>query len=131
MGPVGPAGPLGPVRPAGQAGPAGKAGTFAFAAKRTTVRVRRGRTASWSFAVANDTGAVVGRSTATATAPKALRASGVRPVSIASLAIGQARTVRVSLKVGTGARLGTHAVKVRLKVGGTAVTRTVKVTVRR
>lgn len=135
IGPLGPVGPLGPAGPSGPQGPAGangKDGTFSFAATtKKASTVRRGRTATVSFVVRNDTNAAVGRSVATARAPKALRVSGKRSVRVGSLKVGQQRTVRLRLRVGRNAKVGSHSVRVRLKVAGTSVSRTVTVRVRR
>jgi hypothetical protein len=139
-GPQGPAGPLGPVGPVGPAGPAGpvgptgadgKPGTFTFAATSSKVSVRRGRSVSIALRLANDTAQPVGASTATATAPKALRLSGSRSLKVASLRAGQARTVRLRLRVGRTAKVGAHRVGVSLKIGGRTVRRTLTVRVTR
>jgi hypothetical protein len=131
VGPFGPIGPLGPQGPAGVPGPAGKTGSFVFSSKRSSVSVRRGRTLSLSFVAENDTAATVAGSTATATVPKALKVSGKRSVKIASLKQGQSRNVLLMLKVSKTAKVGSHKVKVALKIGGRSVARTVTVRVKR
>jgi len=68
--------------------------------------------------VENGTAATVSASTATATVPKALKISGTRSVKIASLKAGQHRTVTLKLSVGRSAKVGSHTVKVALKVDG-------------
>ena len=137
LGPIGPQGPLGPMGPQGDAGPkgdagpAGRDGTFAFAATRSKVSVRRGRTVSVSFRIGNGTTTTLRSASATATAPKALRVSGPTSLRIASLKGGQARTITLRLKVGRTAKVASHRVRVTLDVGDRTVTRTVTVQVRR
>jgi uncharacterized protein YjiK len=136
-GSIGPAGPLGLMGPQGPAGPkgdtgaAGKNGTFSFSATRSAVSVRRGRTVTLSFVMANRTTATVGAATATASAPAALRLTGTRSVKLPSLNAGKSRTLRLRLKIGRTATLGRHTLKVQLKVGGRSVTRTVAIRVTR
>ena len=91
----------------------------------------RGRSLNLSFRLANDTAATVGRSTATASAPASLDLKGPRSFRIASLKVGESRTVQLPLKVGRKAELGRHQVKVELEVGGRSATRTVTVFVTR
>jgi hypothetical protein len=122
-GPAGPFGPVGPVGPAGPMGAAGRNGTFSFLATRSAAtKVRRGRTATVTFAVQNRTTEAVAGTTAAVTAPASLHAAGARSIKVPALAAGRSATVRVRLKVGRLASLGLHTVHVRLKVGG--VTRT-------
>jgi hypothetical protein len=130
-GPLGPIGPQGPIGPKGDAGPAGRDGTFSFAATRSKVSVRRGRTVSVSFRISNRTPTTLRGASATARAPKALRVSGRTSVTIAPLKGGTARTITVRLKVGRTATVASHAVRVSLKVGSRTVTRTVTVQVQR
>ncbi len=115
----------------GPRGPAGKDGSFSFLAKDASVSVRRGRILDLSFRIANDTSARVGRSTATASAPAALRLRGPRSFEIDALKAGESRTVHLRLKVGANAALGRQAVKVELEVGGRSATRGVTVIVTR
>lgn len=115
----GPAGPTGLTGAAGPAGKDGKDGTVAFSAKRSTAtKVRRGRTATVTLTVRNGTSGALRATTATVRTPAALKASGPRTAKVARLAAGKSETVRVRVKVGRTAKLGTHAVTVRLQVGG-------------
>ncbi|MDW5595120.1 hypothetical protein VSS74_12280 [Conexibacter stalactiti] len=131
VGLLGPIGPQGPIGPKGDAGAAGRDGTFAFAATRSKVSVRRGQTARVSFRISNRTATTLRSASATTKAPKALRVSGRTSLKIASLKGGQARTITVQLKVGRTAKVASHAVRVSLKIGSQTVTRTVTVQVRR
>jgi hypothetical protein len=130
-GPLGPIGPQGPIGPKGDAGPAGRDGTFSFAATRSNLSVRRGRTVRLSFRISNGTATTLPSASARTKAPKALRVSGRTSLKIASLKGGQARTITVRLKVGRTATVASHVVRVSLKIGSRTVTRTVTVQVRR
>jgi uncharacterized protein YjiK len=145
-GPTGPAGPDGPTGPSGAdgapgakgdagpqgpQGPAGRDGTFSFIAKQASASVRRGRSTDLSFRLVNDTTAAVGQSTATVSAPSALRLRAPRSTRIAPLRAGESRTVTLQLEVGRRAEPGRHAVQVELRVGGRTATRTVMVLVTR
>ncbi|WP_049793195.1 DUF3616 domain-containing protein [Conexibacter woesei] len=130
-GPVGPAGPLGPIGPKGDTGVPGRDGTFSLSTTRSTAtRVRRGRTATVSLRVRNGTAAAFDGSTLTASAPKALEAHG-RTVKLGRLRAGESRTVRLRLTIGRTARVGTHVVTVRMRVGRETVTQTVQLRVTR
>ncbi|MDW5593700.1 DUF3616 domain-containing protein [Conexibacter stalactiti] len=130
-GPLGPLGPLGPVGPKGDAGAPGRDGTFSLsAAGSAATRVRRGRTATVSLRVSNGTAAAFAGSTLTASAPKALKAR-VRAVKLGRLRAGESRTIRLRLTVGRTARVGTHVVTVRMRVGGETVTQRVQLRVTR
>jgi uncharacterized membrane protein len=94
----------------------------------SVVTVHRGQTATLSFKLANRSGTTVG---ASATAPKGLGVSGTRSLKIAPLKNGQSETLKVTLKVGKKAKLGTNKVEVRLTVGGRSTTQTVTVHVTR
>jgi hypothetical protein len=113
----------------GPQGPAGKDGSFTFAAKDSSVLVHRGHSTTLSFRLANDTSARVGRSTASLSAPASLHLRGSRTVKISPLKAGGRRTVKLRLRVGRRATLGTHAVDVKLEVAGRSATRTVTVKV--
>ncbi|HEY4276596.1 MAG TPA: DUF3616 domain-containing protein [Conexibacter sp.] len=130
-GPLGPVGPLGPTGPKGENGAPGRNGTFSLSATRSTAtRVRRGRTATVSLRVSNGTAAAVAGSMLSASAPKTLKARG-RTVKLARLAAGASRTVRLRLTIGRTARVGTHAITVRMRVGGKTVTQSIKLLVMR
>lgn len=131
IGAIGPIGLQGPIGPKGDAGAPGRDGTFSFAATRSSVSVRRGRTVSMSFRISNGTATTLRSASATTKAPTALRVSGRTSLKIASLKGGQARTITVRLKVGRTAKVASHAVRVTLKIGSRTVTRTVTVQVRR
>lgn len=131
LGPVGPVGPSGPTGPKGDAGAPGRDGTFSLSASRTTAtRVRRGRTATVSLRVRNGTAAAFAGSTLTVSAPKALKARG-RAVRLGRLRAGESRTVRLRLAIGRTARVGTHVVTVRMRVGRATVTQRVRLRVTR
>jgi hypothetical protein len=128
----GDAGTAGPQGLPGPKGAAGRNGTFSLtAAKASATKVRRGRTAILSFVVRNSTTSRFGGATATAIVPKALKVSGTRSMKIAALGAGKSRTVRLRLKVGRTATVGTHTVKVRLRVGGKTLSKSVKLRVSR
>jgi DNA-binding beta-propeller fold protein YncE len=131
MGPAGKDGARGPAGPKGETGLPGRDGTFSLTAKRATTSVRRGRSFTVAFVVHNATTAGVGRSTATASAPKALRLGGTRTLRVSSLAAGHRRSVSMHLKVGRTAEVGRHTLTVRLKVEGRTVTQKVAVRVTR
>ncbi|WP_320669989.1 SdiA-regulated domain-containing protein [Patulibacter defluvii] len=131
QGPKGDPGAPGPRGATGPQGPAGKDGSFAVVATRSRLAVRRGRVLTLRLRLANDTTAKIGRSTATASLPKALRTSGRRTVRVASLRAAQVRNVALRLRVSRRATVGTHRVTVRVTVGGRRIARTFRVTVRR
>lgn len=127
----GPLGPVGPLGPKGDAGAPGRDGTFSLSAARSkATRVRRGRTATVSLRVSNGTATALAGSTLTASAPKALKARG-GAVKLGRLRAGESRTIRLRLTIGRTARVGTHVVTVRLRVGGETVTQSVRLRVTR
>ncbi|MDO8212317.1 NEW3 domain-containing protein [Conexibacter sp. CPCC 206217] len=131
-GAAGPAGPTGPAGPAGATGPrgtAGRNGVVTFAAKVTTVKARRGKTASLRFTVKNATSGRLAKSSATFSAPKSLRSKHGKAVTVKALAAGRTRTVTVPVKVGANATFGRHRVTVKLKLGSKTLERTVTVRV--
>src|SRR5690606_29746720 len=115
----------------GTPGPAGRDGTLRFpATRKRATKVRRGRIVRISFRAHNDTTARIPRSTARSTVPKGPKFSGRLKPALAALRAGQARTLTARLRIGRRARLGTHAVTVRVKVGGgKTVTRKVRLRV--
>lgn len=132
VGPPGPAGTPGSAGPAGPAGPrgaAGRNGVVSFAAKASTVKAKRGRTASLRFTLKNATRGRLARASASFSAPQGLRAKRGRAVTVKALAVGRTSTVTVPVKIGAKATLGRHRVTVRLKLGSKTLTRTVTVRV--
>lgn len=115
----------------GPEGKAGKDGVVSVAATRGVVTVRRGRTARLPFVVLNGTGTTVAKASARATTPGALRATGIKPVSVSALGSGQSRRFSVPVKVGKAARIGTHRVTITTKIAGKTIARTVRVRVKR
>lgn len=125
----GPAGPAGPVGATGPRGAAGRNGVVTFAATKTKVTVRRGKTASLRFTLVNATTGRLARTTASFAAPRALRAKAAKAVAVKALAAGRRAAVTLPLRVGRDARLGAHRVTVKLKLGSRTVTRVVTVKV--
>ncbi|ADB49499.1 DUF3616 domain-containing protein [Conexibacter woesei] len=121
----------GSAGPKGDRGDRGADGSIVFAASRSQLAARRGRTVSLPFELRNTTGGAIARATATVRVPGGLRIAQPKAVRIASLKAGEGRTLRLRLRIGRGAQLGRHRVQVRLDVGGRNVTRTVTVDVRR
>ncbi|MEN0015662.1 MAG: NEW3 domain-containing protein, partial [Solirubrobacteraceae bacterium] len=97
----------------------------------SSASVTRGGTVKLSIAVANHTTAHVDRGSASVTAPSALGLRGAPSVTIHALSPGQSRKVTLAVKVGRDAKVGTHTVTVKLRIGGKTVTRSVSVRVRR
>jgi Regulator of chromosome condensation (RCC1) repeat len=129
-GPVGTSGPAGPAGPAGLTGPAGKNGVVVFASSRPTVSAKRGSTASLGFLLVNGTTAKLAGATVAASVPKSLGVSAIPgPGKVASLAAGGSRQLKIPLRIGAHARLGTQRVKVAFTAGDKTVTRTVSVRV--
>ena len=134
-GPAGPkgdkgdAGPAGPKGDTGAPGPAGRDGSFAVTGPRSASRVRRGRVARLALVVRNGTTSTVKAFTATPLTPAALHATGKRSANGRALAAGRTRTLQVRFRVGRTVKPGTYAVRIRLDVGGRAVTRTAKLLV--
>lgn len=123
-------GPPGPPGPAGANGRDGASGAIVIA-PQAVAAVRRGGTAALRFSLSNRTGGRFAGASLAATPPTALRVSGRRTVALAPLGAGARRTVTLRLKVGAKAKLGTHRVKVALRLAGrAAVTQTVSVRVR-
>ncbi len=129
VGANGAAGPAGPVGPAGPRGAAGRNGVVTFAAKASSVKVKRGKTASLRFTLVNATSGRLAKAAVSFSAPKALRAKASKAVTVKALAAGKRGAVTVPVKVGPDAKLGTHRVAVKLKVGAKTVTRVVTVRV--
>ncbi|MDO8188684.1 hypothetical protein Q5424_26525 [Conexibacter sp. JD483] len=115
----------------GDQGPAGRDGTIELLSGQSRTSVKRGRTAQIAFSVRNLTSGALARATATVRAPRALRAGAVKTIRISGVGAGRSRTLKVTLKVGAKAAIGSHRVVVRLTVGGRQVSRTVTVKVTR
>lgn len=131
VGPMGPRGPVGPAGPKGDAGAPGRDGTFSLSAARSAATsVRRGGTATVSLRVRNGTTAAFAGSTLTASTPKALKARA-RAVELGRLRAGESRTILLRLTIGRTARVGTHVVTVRMRVGRETVTQRVELRVTR
>lgn len=124
---VGPAGPKGDTITVTV--PSG--GTISIAAARSVTTARRGSTARLPFVLLNGTARTLAKTTATATVPRAVRATGKSSAPIAALKSGADRRFSVPVAVGRTAKLGTHRIVVRTKVAGRTVTRTVRLRVTR
>jgi alpha-tubulin suppressor-like RCC1 family protein len=116
----------------GRDGRDGAAGVLAFVAAQPTTTVRRGRTASVRFVLANGTASTLAATTATATLPKALAAGTTsKRIAVKALGSGATRTLSLSVKVGRKANVGTRTVRLALRAGGATLVRTAKVKVTR
>jgi uncharacterized protein YjiK len=126
-GDTGPRGPKGDTGPRGPQGIPGKDGTFYFSASDTTLSARRGQTVNVPLRLVNETTGSAPRSTATASAPAALRLSGPTSIKISSMRAHERRTVQLPLSIGSKAEPGRYTVKVQLQIGGRTGTRAVTV----
>lgn len=115
----------------GADGGTARAGTIGFAAVTARTTVKRGRTASLPLLLVNGTDATLAATAVTATVPASLRVRSGRRTTVPATASGRSRTLAVRLRIGSRARVGTHKVRLRLKVGTTTATRTVQVRVTR
>lgn len=131
LGLPGPIGPHGPAGPQGATGPRGSSGTIRLTAPRSRVTAKRGRSLTLRVRVTNRSALNVGRLKVTAALPRSLRVRGTRSGTVSRLQAGASRTVRVTLRLARSAKLGTHTVKLRLRIGGRSVARTVTVRVTR
>jgi len=121
-------GPQGPQGPAGPAGPQGPQGSVHLSASKKTVKVERGDKARLNVTLRNRTASSI-RSTVSVKVPTSMRASGRRTVTVKAVRADGTRKLSFTLRVGKGAKLGTHRVTVRLKVGGRTISQVVKVRV--
>jgi hypothetical protein len=127
--PTGPKGDSGAKGDTGPGGPAGKNGVVVFAATRSRISAKRGKTASLGFLLVNGTSAKLDGATVHAAVPRALGGPSVGAIGIPSLRAGASRQIKVPLKIGDRAKLGIQSVKVAFKAGDKTVTRTVSVRV--
>jgi hypothetical protein len=124
----GPQGPQGPQGPAGPAGPQGPQGSVHLSASKKTVKVERGDKARLNVTLRNRTAGSI-RSTVSVKVPTSMRASGRKTITVKAIRTGGTRKLSFQLKIGKGAKIGTHRVTVRLKVGDRTITQVVKVRV--
>lgn len=122
-------GATGATGPAGPAGPAGKDGVVVFTSTQAKVNAKRGKRALLSFLLVNGTTANLTGSSVSVSATQGLGSAS--DIAVSSLAAGASRHLAVPLRVGRHARLGSHLVRVRLKLGDRTVSRTISVRVRR
>lgn len=122
-------GPQGPAGPQGIAGRDGADGTFRFIATAASTSVVRGRTATLRFRAVNDTTAKVTGALVWLTDADGLQVAGKRRVRVPTVGAGRTRTVSLPLRVGAGAKPGSYAIKVRIRVGDATATRRVELTV--
>ncbi|WP_210650306.1 phosphodiester glycosidase family protein [Nocardioides sp. SYSU D00065] len=130
QGPVGVPGATGPQGPQGPQGPRGPRGSVVFEARKRVVTVQRGDEARLAFILRNKTASTL-RSTIRARAPKALRATGTRVVTMKKVPAGSTRHRAFRFAIGDSARLGRHRVMVEMTIGDREVTRSVIVKVLR
>ncbi len=88
--PARPARRVSPAPPASR-GAAGRNGVVTFAAKASSTKVRRGRTAALRFTLVNATSGRLAKTSASVSAPKALRAKASKAVAVKALAAGTPR----------------------------------------
>lgn len=125
----GPQGPVGPGGPKGDKGDKGEDGRVRLSVNAST-RVRRGATARVRVGLRNVTTGAVRGARVRVTLPASLRASGARTVNLRTVRAGGLGIAKFALRVGPGARKGTHRITVRTTVGGDTIVRRVSLLVR-
>jgi hypothetical protein len=124
----------GPKGETGATGAAGHDGTFTLSlAKASASKVRRGHTATLVLTLRNISATAVTGAKLAALTPSALKVAGgtTHATKVASVGVGATRNVRIALKVGQNATVGTQTIKVRLTVGGHTVATTTRLRVTR
>lgn len=127
----GSAGPQGIPGPKGDTGAAGRDGVVTLTARTSKIFVKRGAKVRLRFTVDNDTAGPLSGAKLTSSIPASLDSSKRLSTSVKSIAAGSSKSVTVTLRVGKGARYGTHRVKTTLAIGGERVSRTIVLKVKR